>query len=199
MAPCRQAALRPLTLPGLAWPVELRPHPRARAMRLRLDEARERLLLTFPQRMSRRAALDWAGKQSEWVETQLARLEPAEPFAPGATIPVEGLGHRLVWETRRPHAAAGGRLAECGGPPEAFAGRIERFLRAMARDAAQRRNRRRRAARRSEVRSVSVGDAGSRWGSCSASGRSATIGGSFSRRPICCAGWSRTRSPIAAT
>ena len=43
----------PLALSGLAWPIELRPHPRARAMRLRLDEARERLVLTFPRRMSR--------------------------------------------------------------------------------------------------------------------------------------------------
>ena len=53
----------PLTLPGLAWPVELRPHPRARAMRLRLDEARQRLVLSFPKRASRKAALDWAARQ----------------------------------------------------------------------------------------------------------------------------------------
>src|SRR5687768_2293977 len=88
----------PLSLPGFAWPVELRPHPRARAMRLRLDETRERLTLTFPRRMSRRAALEWAQRQGEWVEQQLAGLQPGELFRPGATIPFEGREIRLHWE-----------------------------------------------------------------------------------------------------
>ena len=161
----------PLSLPGLAWPVELRPHPRARAMRLRLDEARERLTLTFPRRMSRRAALDWAQRQFEWVEAQLAKLQPGEPFRPQATIPFEGREITLHWEQRlsRTPLLAGDRLS-CGGPEAAFPGRIERFLRAQARnrlstetaDVAQR--------AAVSVRSVSVGDASSRWGSCSASG-----------------------------
>ena len=161
----------PLSLPGLAWPIELRPHPRARAMRLRLDEARERLTLTYPRRMSRRAALEWAERQAEWVETQLARLQPGEPFHPGATIPFEGRTIRLHWEERLPRTPrlAGERLS-CGGPSDAFATRIERFLRSQARlrlseetaDAARRAG--------VSVRSVTIGDASSRWGSCSSSG-----------------------------
>ncbi len=161
----------PLSLPGLAWPVELRPHPRARAVRLRLDEARERLTLTFPRRMSRRAALDWAQRQGEWVEQQLAKLQPGEPFRAGATIPFEGREVGLHWEqslARTPTLIAD-RLS-CGGPEDAFSGRIERFLRAQARirlsgETAE-------LARRAGVSvcSVSVGDASSRWGSCSSSG-----------------------------
>jgi predicted metal-dependent hydrolase len=160
-----------LSLPGLAWPVELRPHPRARAMRLRLDEAREQLTLTYPRRMSRRQALEWAQRQGDWVETQLAQLQPGEPFQPGATIPFEGRLIQLYWEERLPRTPrlAGDRLS-CGGPNEAFAMRIERFLRSQARlrlseetaDAARRVG--------VSVRSVAIGDASSRWGSCSASG-----------------------------
>jgi predicted metal-dependent hydrolase len=161
----------PLSLAGLAWPVELRPHPRARAMRLRLDEARERLTLTYPRRMSRRVALEWAERQAEWVEAQLAQLLPGEPLCPGATIPFEGRDIRLHWEqslSRTPRLSAD--LLGCGGPEMAFAGRIERYLRAQARtrlsaesaDAALRAG--------VSVRSVAVGDAASRWGSCSASG-----------------------------
>lgn len=160
-----------LSLPGLAWPVELRPHPRARSVRLRIDESRGLLLLSYPRRMSRQSALEWAGKQADWVESQLAAIEPAEPFHPGATIPVEGTTVRLHWDPSQPRTP---RLADeeicCGGPEDAFAGRIERFLRDMARcrlseataDAAQRAG--------VTVRSVSVGNASSRWGSCSASG-----------------------------
>jgi len=160
-----------LTLDGLPWPVELRAHPRARAVRLRLDEARERLTLTYPRRISRRAALDWAQKQGDWVVRQLLRIAPAEPFRPGATIPLEGQDVLLHWEENLPRMPrlCAGRL-ECGGPLSAMAGRVERFLRAEARgrlseataDAAARAN--------VSVRSVSVGDASSRWGSCSSSG-----------------------------
>ena len=92
----------PLSLPGLAWPIELRPHPRARAMRLRLDEARERLTLTYPRRMSRRAALEWAQRQADWVEVQLTGLQPGEPFHPGSTIPVEGQAVQLHWDESLP-------------------------------------------------------------------------------------------------
>jgi predicted metal-dependent hydrolase len=140
-------------------------------MRLRLDEARNLLILTIPKRMSRKAALDWASRQGAWVEGQLARLEPAESIAPGSVIPFEGEKVLLHWDSVLPRSPqlVGGRL-QCGGPLDAFAGRIERFLKARARD------------RLSEVtvemaeragvtvRSVSIGDAISRWGSCSPSG-----------------------------
>ncbi len=161
----------PLSLPGLAWPVELRPHPRSRALRLRLDEARGRLTLTYPRRMSRRSALEWAQKQSDWVEAQLARIEPGEPFEPGATILFEGREIRLYWDEALPRTPGiGGDRLSCGGPQAGFAGRVERFLRAEARarlsigtdTAAERAG--------VSVRSVAVGDASSRWGSCSASG-----------------------------
>ena len=160
-----------LNLPGLAWPVEVRSHPRARSVRLRLDEGRGRLLLTHPRRMSRRAAIEWAGKQTEWVEAQLAAIQPAEPFLSDAAIPIEGNLVRLKWDPqlqRTPRLADG--VLSCGGPADSFAGRIERFLRDLARNRLSEATAD--AARRAgvTVRSVSVGDAGSRWGSCSASG-----------------------------
>jgi len=157
--------------PRLPLPIALRIHPRARRLRLRLDQARDLLLLTCPPRSSRRAALDWAATQRGWVEEQLAATEPARPLEPGAIIPVEGRDTRLEW------SAAGGRkvswregVLACGGPPEAFARRIETWLRARARDllSADTAEAARMAGVR--VRRVSIGDAGTRWGSCSASG-----------------------------
>ena len=68
-----------------------------RRMRLRLDEKRGVLKLTGPLRMNRKAALDWAAEQREWVEAQLGAMLPAEPFVPGATIPLEGRDVRLEW------------------------------------------------------------------------------------------------------
>lgn len=160
-----------LSLPGLPWPIELCSHPRARAMRLRIDEARERLLLTFPRRISRRAAIDWAATQREWVERQLARIRPAEPFRPGAVIPFEGRAVRLHWDCALPRTPSleQDRL-QCGGPPEAFAGRIERFLKAEARSRLSEATVEAAVRAGTTVRSVSIGDARSRWGSCSSSG-----------------------------
>src|SRR5690349_2120277 len=75
---------------ALPAPIEIRPLKTARRLRLRFDEATGTLKLTCPWRTSRRAALSWALDQREWIDAQLARALPAEPFAPGAAIPIEG-------------------------------------------------------------------------------------------------------------
>ena len=157
--------------PRLPLPVAVRVHPQARRLKLRLDERRELLLLTCPPRSSRRAALDWAASQRDWVEQQLAETAPAIALTPGNIIPIEGNPTRLEW---RPYGArnvslSGGELG-CGGPREAFPRRIESWLKARARDllSADTAEAARRAGVR--VRRVSIGDAGTRWGSCSASG-----------------------------
>ena len=161
----------PLALAGLPWPVELRTHPRARRLRLVLDEPRELLRLTVPHRVSRSVALDWARRQSAWVEAQLARIEPAEPLVAGATIPFDGGDVMLQWDACAPRTP---RLVDavltCGGPPERFGDRIARWLRDEARQRLVEETRA--LAGRSGIvdAPVSVGDAGTRWGSCSVSG-----------------------------
>lgn len=157
--------------PGLPWPIAIRHHPRARRLRLRLDPDKRLLLLTCPPRASRKAALDWAVGQCAWVEAELAKLPAENPLEPGHEIPVEGVDTLLDWVPDHPRMVRheDGRLS-CGGPRDGFARRIEAWLRRHARnllsdDTAE-------AALRAgvTVRSVSIGDASSRWGSCSASG-----------------------------
>ena len=165
------ARSEPLSLPGLAWPLELRIHPGARSLKLRLDEARGVLTLTCPKRIGRRAALDWALRQSDWVDLQIARIEPGEPFLAGATIPLMGRPTLLQWNGTWPRTP---QLADdvlrCGGHDTSFAVRIERFLRALAKDALSAETQKSAAQAGVSVRSVAVGDASSRWGSCSESG-----------------------------
>ncbi len=161
----------PLTLVGLPWPVEVRSHPRARRLRLSLDESRGLLRLTVPRRTSQRAALAWAAEQSDWVELQLARIEPSEPLASGATIPFDGEEILLMWDDaapRNPQLVDG--VLRCGGPADRFAGRIARWLRDEARRRLVEETRALTARSGIADAPVSVGDAGTRWGSCSASG-----------------------------
>ena len=156
----------------LPFPVEIRGVRGARRMRLRLDEKRLVLKLTGPLRMNRKAALEWAAEQKEWVETQVEAMLPPEPFDPGSHIPIEGEDVLLEWaaSARRTPNLVDGRLI-CGGPLEGFARRIETFLKRKAVETLSRETAG--AAERAGVtlKAVSVGDAETRWGSCSSSGR----------------------------
>ena len=141
-------------------------------MRLRLDENRGVLKLTGPFRMNRKAALDWAVEQREWVETQLEAMLPAEPFVPGAIVPFEGEDVRLEWNGTACRTAEliGGRLV-CGGPQEGFPRRIETFFKRRAVEVLSRETQEIAEKAGVTLRAVSVGDADTRWGSCSSSGR----------------------------
>ena len=153
---------------ALPLPIHIRPMRNARRLRLRFDDSGGLLKLTCPARMSRRAALAWALDQRGWIDAQLARSLPPEPFEPGAIIPIEGRDTPIVWTETGPRTP---RLVDgelrCGGPAAGLARRIQSFLKAhsvavMAAEVGE-------FARVAGVQAaaVSVGDAATRWGSCS--------------------------------
>jgi predicted metal-dependent hydrolase len=141
-------------------------------LRLRFDEATGSLKLTCPWRTSRRSALGWALDQREWIDAQIARVEPGEPFVPGALIPVEGADVRIVWSEKLPRTPKliDGAL-RCGGPEIAVSARVEAFLKRRARDIMSADIADYAAAAGVKPISVTIGDAATRWGSCSSQGR----------------------------
>jgi predicted metal-dependent hydrolase len=157
---------------ALPAPIDIRPLRSARRLRLRFDEARGTLKLTCPWRTSRRAALAWALDQREWIDAQLARAEPAEPFTAGAIIPIEGEDVSIAWDPEAPRTpvVANGEL-RVGGSAPGLARRIEFFLKRRALQVMSREVAEFAAAADANAASVSVGDAGTRWGSCSSTGR----------------------------
>ena len=116
--------------PDLPLPVAFRPHPRARGDALRLDETRALLLLTCPPRSSRRAALDWAGGQRDWVEAQLARCNRPNRSCLAPSSRSRAATIRLDWHGGRRRPSLANDILSCGGPVEAFARRVETLLRA---------------------------------------------------------------------
>lgn len=162
----------PALHPDLPLPVEIRAIRGARRLRLRYDDKRQLLKLTCPPRTSRRAALAWAAEQRAWVEAQIARAGPGEPFVPGANIPIEGRDVLLVWDAaaKRTPLLEGDRLL-CGGPADGLARRIALFLKRRALDTLSRETAEIGQAAGLSATSVSVGDADTRWGSCSAQRR----------------------------
>jgi predicted metal-dependent hydrolase len=157
---------------GLPVPIEIRVVRSARRLRLRFDEVQGTLKLTCPPRTSRRTALAWALDQRAWIDRQLARAAPPEPFAPGAVVPIEGVETKILWRPDLPRipALVDGEL-RCGGPRESIPRRIETWLKKHALETMSRDIAEYAAAAGVTVRSVAVGDAGTRWGSCSSDGR----------------------------
>ncbi len=159
-------------LAELPAPIEVRPVRGARRLRLRYDEVRGVLKLTCPLRTTRRSALSWALDQRDWIEAQIARARPAEPFEPGAIIPIAGRDTKLVWAEKDPRTP---RLdlgeLRCGGPRAGFERRIENFLKRLALDTMSPEAAEFAASAGVTVKAVTIGDAGSRWGSCSSEAR----------------------------
>jgi len=157
---------------ALPVPIEIRPLRTAKRLRLRFDEPNGVLKLTCPWRTSRRSALQWALDQREWIEAQVARSEPPVPIESDAVIPLEGEQVRIIWDPTAPRSPLliDGEL-RCGGPESGVARRVELFLKRRALDTMSREVSEYSAAAGVTPSSVSVGDAGSRWGSCSSQGR----------------------------
>ena len=157
---------------ALPAPIQIRPMRAARRLRLRFDESSGTLRLTCPSRTSRRKALAWALDQRDWIEAQLARMQPAAPFANGELLPLEGRDLRIEWSAaypRTPHLE--GDVLRVGGPEAGLSRRIEAFLKkrsldVMSLDVADYAQ-----AAGVTATGVTIGDAGTRWGSCSSAGR----------------------------
>jgi len=157
---------------ALPVPIDIRPLKTARRLRLRFDEPSGTLKLTCPWRTSRKSALAWALDQRDWIEKQLARAKPGEPFEPGAVIPLEGQDVRIAWDPTAPRTAdLTGAELRVGGPALGIGRRIELFLKRRALDVMSREVAYYAAAAGVMASSVSVGDAGTRWGSCSSQGK----------------------------
>ena len=157
---------------ALPAPIQVRHLKSARRLRLRFDEATGALKLTCPWRTSRKAALSWALDQRDWIDAQLARAEPGTQFAHGALIPIEGEMVRIAWDphARRSPVLEGAEL-RAGGSESGLARRIEQFLKRRALETMSLEAAEYAAAAGAQIKAVSIGDAGSRWGSCSSQGR----------------------------
>lgn len=152
-------------------PLTLKLSPRARAMRLRVDPRGAGLVLTHPERISRRRAIAWAMEQAEWVAATLAAMPPAAPIVPGAAVPFRGVERRIDWDPARPRRVEleGDRIL-AGGPVAGLDRRIIRWLKTEALRLLDAETREFAGKAGVHVERVALGDTVSRWGSCSSAG-----------------------------
>lgn len=170
-----------------APPLEVVRHPRARRAKLRVDPVTGVARLTLPPRAALKPALAWAESQAEWIVAARARIIAPPPLEVGGVVPFDGadltIEHRA--SAARTPVIAEDRLI-CGGPVDALSARVLRWLRGEAlrrlgeetRDCAVRAG--------VSIESVRVGDARSRWGSCTGTGAIR-----YSWRLVMAPGWVR--------
>lgn len=174
----RQAAQKSaLTVHGLENAVEVRRHPAARRLTLRVSQTRRSVIVTVPSRCRIDEASLFVHRNLDWVRARLGALPELVPFADGMTLPVRGVAHlvRFVDERSGPIVRIERNIA--GDPTLVVRGRREHCPRRL-KDwlVAQAKSDLDRAvdvhARRLGLRAkrLSLRDQASRWGSCSSTG-----------------------------
>jgi predicted metal-dependent hydrolase len=156
--------------------VHLRRHAQARRYTLRVHAATREIVLTMPPRGSVREAKVFAEKHGGWIAARFGRLPQAVPFAPGETIPLRGVPHRI--EHRRgvrgtawtEDGEGDERLLCAAGELPHLARRIGDLLKREARRDLEAASRKYCAEISVAARRITVRDQSSRWGSCSTAG-----------------------------
>lgn len=152
-------------------PLVVRRMAQARAMRLRVDPRDGTVRLTLPARAAIGPAIAWVESKRGWIEAQQAAIPKPVAIGPGAVIPYEDGAVRIDWSADGPRAPqrVDDRLI-LGGPEELIARRVLRWLARQALVMLDAETRAYARAAGVTIGRVAIGDARSRWGSCSSSG-----------------------------
>jgi predicted metal-dependent hydrolase len=167
-----------LELEALGAPIEVRRHPAARRLTLRVSKTKRAVIVTVPAD----CRMDEAGKflksNLDWVRDHLGRVPVPVPFADGARIPLRGQAHRVCFTGQSRARAIVEVVPSAGGLPRLnVSGRLEHAPRRLkdwlveqARgdlDACVAEHALRLGVK---ARRITLRDQTSRWGSCTASG-----------------------------
>jgi hypothetical protein len=165
------------TFGDIGAPVEVRRHPAARRMTLRVSRTRRAVIVTLPLQCNLHEAGSFLHRNIVWVRERLAQLPDPVPFADGAIIPLRGKLHRVAFCGVKRGAGIVCEVAGVSFPELHVAGdsehasrRLSDWLLEEARkdlDVAVMRHARTLGLR--PVR-ITVKDQVSRWGSCSTTG-----------------------------
>ena len=161
---------RTVRMGGRDVPLEVRSHPRAKRLTLRVAPGGG-LRLTVPPRIARGEVDAFLERHEGWAVERLSRLPERAVIGVGTVIPVAGEPHEVVHSgslrgvTRRENASL-----VVSGPEERAGARAREWLKKEARRALDPLVRDYAARVGRPVRAVRVKDTRSRWGSCTHDG-----------------------------
>jgi len=162
----------------LGCPVEVRRHPGARRLTLRVSRTRRAVIVTLPVQCDLGEAGTFISRNIEWVRERLDSLPRPVPFCDGALLPLRGEFHRIIFTGKRePGRVVQREPANVGLPELRVSGRSEHAPRRLRdwlfeearRDLDQRVVHHARTLGVAPKR-ITVRDQATRWGSCSTTG-----------------------------
>ncbi len=167
-----------LTVHGLDTQVEVRRHPAARRLTLRVSQTRRAVIVTVPSRCRIDEASLFVHRNIDWVRARLNALPEVVPFADGMLLPLRGVMHRVRFKTERAagsivrteRAIDGERQLVVRGRPEHCARRLKDWLYAEAQADLDRSVAFHAGRLGLRAKRLALRDQASRWGSCSSTG-----------------------------
>ena len=175
--PTSPASLQNDALPA-AWPVVYKRLRQAKRLTLRVNAAKQEIVVSYPWRGSKREAEKFVASQQDWLARQVAQASPAYKIVIGETIPVQGVMRRIV---HVPSTLRGVQIVltedeiQVSGNPDRVPRAVFRYLRSLAETEIHRLVAEKSALLvaqgfRCPVKNVTFRDTNSRWGSCSSLG-----------------------------
>ena len=156
---------------GQNLPVEIRRHPTAKRLVLRLADDGQSVRVTMPRWGRTSDAIAFAASRADWLAGQIAKRPEPRNLEPGGAVPYRGVDLHIGWNPDLPRKP---RLKDStvhlGGPRETLSPRLKRWMQGQARTLlasdlayySERAN--------LPVPPLALSSARRRWGSCSSSG-----------------------------
>ncbi|MBW9056084.1 M48 family metallopeptidase [Rhizobium mesosinicum] len=166
---------RTLDVAGRLMPLTIKQHDRATRITLRIEPGGRALKMTVPKGLAAREVNAFLDRHQGWLLTKLAKFSTDTGLRDGGEILFRGVRHRIqhtgsLRGLTEAVAVDGKLVLRVSGMPEHIGRRIATFLKKEARSDLERLSRLHAGSIKVPIRSISMKDTRSRWGSCSSEG-----------------------------